>query len=1436
MAQLEGLRFPPGKVVELYWDTTTPANYLGSATSGPDGRFTALVTIPSGALPGAHNVLAYRTSDPPLQVTATFSVTLSPVLNMTPSQGPRGTRVTVALSNLNPQSSVTLYWDATALLGPVPLKGATAWQGSFAVPQSTTDGSHVVQALNTVLGNPVGKASVFFQVIAGQPPSPTPTATPWPLAVQAPPQIVLGQPFSITGQAAPGEWVGIGLFGTWRSSVGDYTFQAMPVMSTTHADTTGQLAGRVNTDVMAAGGNSRLNSAVGVAALRGQAFTDSQIVFPSADVSGTVTYGRNNTPAAYAVVHASNGWMLYDAEAHYDGYYQLFVWDDDSARNTDSPSVFHFPPLENDPARMLRGNEPLLPQVISAYHEEYNQAGEMTAYRWSDPLPFSVHPGEHRTIDIRLTHEITGGPVVMSVTASLDGSQPGDNRFGTFLSLHTLPESQQVPVQNTFTAHVAAIPADAGISWVRFTLAGQTLTDTNPANGWTARFNMSELEPGEHTLTVVAANEYGVISREPWQGTVVVWDSAKRTAYGWLDEWNITWSETDKKYTLRATVPSSSPFWEDDLDLDILGTLHNRLAADVDITETFTISGTWHAEAVGELDATLLSVNVLEALGVEETTLNLEPHYYSGDDEQYHGRPNYYAMYTKTWELFTVEETLYDGIVFTYAGLISARMRIDFGVDGRLTFSLNLEAEDGVPSGRLTPSLGAHANLSFYIDILLGLASAGVTATPQFMAEFPVVLQVTDPYFDVDNPCARFAIEGEAWVKIDIVFWSESWSWGPIEILDVSMPDGCSPAGWPSTMRTRSEARTSFSPTIFAAPSVAAEGTGRALAVWIQDQGANPSQTNPEVVASLWDGYGWNAPQRITNNDRWETDPHVVFLAPDRALAVWTQNELPRDYVTPTLTLDMMLSNQELYYSLWDGSTWSAPARLTNDARPDGSVSLAADPASSRALAAWVHDEDGLASTKGDWEIYFAAWDGSAWSTPAPIHPDPAAELQVSLAYNSSGQAWAVWTHDPDGDLNEALTSDRRSVYSVWNGASWSAPVAPTSWPTGTLYPSVAFDSADNPLVVFTARGRLRSGSLGGIGDDYLYSAYWRGSKWQIVQINSQIAAERPRVVIDSRDQATVLFRGLGRSNTPSHSGEIAVAVADLTAPTLTWRPVGLLTQDSAMDWQITFDVDRATGNLHTYGVKQGLAAVAGQTSVMATTDNGTLYALDALALSDLTLTDADLAVSDSHPVLQTINISATIWNRGLAAASGPFLVRFFHGDSETGQLISQASVPGPIAPNVSTTVSIAWLPPAGLQKLTVEIDPDRAVAESDKSNNTATREIGRPPAPRSLLASRVGDSGRVLLTWKAPVTSGTAGYRVYRANTSGGPFELIGLSWSPVFEDWVNPQRGQANYYVVTVYDQASVESVQSAEAFVVAWEGQRVFLPVVLVNQLQR
>lgn len=86
-------------------------------------------------------------------------------------------------------------------------------------------------------------------------------------------------------------------------------------------------------------------------------------------------------------------------------------------------------------------------------------------------------------------------------------------------------------------------------------------------------------------------------------------------------------------------------------------------------------------------------------------------------------------------------------------------------------------------------------------------------------------------------------------------------------------------------------------------------------------------------------------------------------------------------------------------------------------------------------------------------------------------------------------------------------------------------------------------------------------------------------------------------------------------------------------------------------------------------------------------------------------------------------------------------------------------------------------------------------------------------------LVSRIGDQSLVL-HWDRNSDAGLAGYRVYRASSSAGPFALQNstlLTW-PGFCDPTNVVNGQTNFYYVTAVDTNSVESLPSLTLALVA------------------
>jgi hypothetical protein len=659
------------------------------------------------------------------------------------------------------------------------------------------------------------------------------------------------------------------------------------------------------------------------------------------------------------------------------------------------------------------------------------------------------------TIDPLVVPEVTG-----DIEAKLG--------FGTFVS------GISVPVKNKFSIYVNPEGFTYHLKKVVFTITGngyeKTIIDTVPSeNWWRASFNMSELPVGSSTLTAIAYDEQDNAS-EPV--TAKIETEAKPAWFGqsWVYNSTAKWSRTKKKYTFTGEIPSDPRlYYREDLGIPLFGILENSAGVNIVITETRTLDKKWTWSAEGGLNATILGQDLWR---------------YDYDFSKEDGE---YSFYFETPTLFDVTIPLYDGVIATAVVdfvQFQVNLSIDCGLRAKILLYGEISSDDlKVSKITVTPDVTAAITLDLRLDLYTGVVGFGVRGTPTFDFKFPVVYEdAHDPNIYLDTPCITFILIVEPYVSF-AWGWGE-WSGGEMEFAHYSWPEECSLSA--SRAMAGQFERSNDLPRLFHSPSIASDDSGNSIVVWIHDEDSSPDVTDPEVYYSYWKDSTWSIPRPLNsiNNQRYENDPKVVFFAPNKAMAVWAQNELSREESEGREHLNEILVAQELYYSIWDGTTrtWSVSQPLTRDESPDGRVSIAADTANQKVLVTWVRDCDGdIQNPNSDWEIYYREWDGNIndWSSPPlPVTENAVADVEVDVEYAPGGEiAYAVWVQDTDNDF--ITNRDRQIVYSIWNGESWTTPIIAT-WQPGVLWPSVAFESNGDPIMVFTARGDSQGRDPGG--------------------------------------------------------------------------------------------------------------------------------------------------------------------------------------------------------------------------------------------------------------------------------------------------------------------------------------------------------------------
>ena len=772
-------------------------------------------------------------------------------------------------------------------------------------------------------------------------------------------------------------------------------------------------------------------------------------------------------------------------------------------------------------------------------------------------------------------------PQVTSVGAVYDGISHEDT-IGTFIS--------GLSANNTFYASVTE--GDCPLDSVVFDLGGtrvQGLYDS-VSGYWNGDFSdIGYLPVGDNLLTVTAFDNSGR-SSDPkiaivWMREIPTWYSGS-----WIsliehhEESHFITDGGSPYYQMEISIPEPPVEWGPyDFSIEpFFPDLSNHLKVYLGIQGRFYIEGySDDFDCSGSLIAKLLGKGLDEEISVAQEDMVFEEPY---------GDLIAITIYNYEYEIPPTTMWSHKGTLMTFwVGFIPVQVKYSaaFGLSAQISFGAVMSVDIVHDSYLyLTPGIEPWVSLDVWASILFGVAEAGMNFTPTFGIEFPCTLFIYPEPGPTVHHCTYFVLYYSLWASVGWGRWSATLYEGDGFAFD--HPEGCHwgkyGVEWVlENMAVIDSAHENF-PQVFETPDAAVDpNSNRAMVVWMHDKHPEDTlQTDAEVYYAFYDGTEW-VYGPITDNDRWETNPKVAFLSSESVIAVWTQNEIPREDWASVDSLSTVLCNQELYYSVYNISsgTWIEPVRITSNSVPDGCADLHAG---GLGILTWVQDTDGDPETRTDWEIFYSWHDTSGWHDPAMLSEGGGSNFEPAVAFDdSTGQAIVVWTHEADGDFN--TPEDRTLYYKYIDHGTGPGPLG-TDLPheMGPLNPSVAFAPGSNPVIAYTCRSVVWDSvdaewDTVGVGlEDKLWFCYYQDDTWHSAQVTvegEEIIAMNPVVKVDDQNRAMLVYRGFEGEGIAGFDGEIFSISIDLNLRAPQAENHVQYTSDTATTWMPTFDINK---------------------------------------------------------------------------------------------------------------------------------------------------------------------------------------------------------------------------------------------------------------------
>ena len=227
--------------------------------------------------------------------------------------------------------------------------------------------------------------------------------------------------------------------------------------------------------------------------------------------------------------------------------------------------------------------------------------------------------------------------------------------------------------------------------------------------------------------------------------------------------------------------------------------------------------------------------------------------------------------------------------------------------------------------------------------------------------------------------------------------------------------------------------------------------------VWVTWYGYDDDVSYPKIYVSRWLGDSWAPETEVSAGIpgyHWFSNlavsphgiAHVVWGEIENRFVYYMAGQPDGSWSTPFIINPPMLGVA--------AGSWTAPS-LAVDA--EGTVHVV-----------WVGRRVNEDLTLEDWDIFYSSYDGQTWTSPVQVNSDnQTQDAYPSIAVGDPGDMWITWY---DGDPASTARSNVKAIH--WDGSHILQQTrldAAENWANGV--PDIALDSALAPWVVWETIG-----------------------------------------------------------------------------------------------------------------------------------------------------------------------------------------------------------------------------------------------------------------------------------------------------------------------------------------------------------------------------